>query len=325
MKHISVLMSVYNEPLDWLKSSIESILSQTFTEFEFIIINDNPARQELRDVLQSYKNQDERIRIIENPENLGLTKSLNIGLKEAKGKYIARMDGDDISLGERLKLQYQFLEKNSNIFLVGTSVQTIDQNGTLKEKVIKHNNHKQIANDMFTNRLPFYHPTIMFRNRGLLYRENFQTTQDYDFYLNSLSKGEEFGNLKGVLYYYRVSNKSVSMNRRRKQVLYKKLALKFYHERLRDGCDSYDKLDFNDDEQLIKFLGITSNKLEAEALRETMIFALGAGDYEAAQQAFWNYKNHNPKKTEKLILWLFIAFPRIHKLYRKLRYQILRA
>jgi len=91
-------MSVYNEPLDWLKSSIGSILNQTFREFEFIIINDNPARQELRDVLQSYKNQDERIRIIENLENLGLTESLNKGLAEAKGKYIARMDGDDISL-----------------------------------------------------------------------------------------------------------------------------------------------------------------------------------------------------------------------------------
>ena len=317
-------MSVYNEPLDWLKGSIESILNQTFTEFEFIIVNDNPAGEELRDILKKYKNQDERITIIENPENLGLTKSLNIGIKEAKTKYIARMDADDISLPERLKLQYQFLEKNSDVFLVGTSVQIFDQNGQTKDKVIKTQDHDQIVSSLLGGKLAFYHPTIIFRNENMLYRENFQTTQDYDLYLNILSKGKRFANLKDVLYYYRVSNKSISMNKRRKQIIYKKLAFKFYYERLQKAGDSYSQLDFNDDPALIKFLDIDRDKLEAEALRETIVFALGAGDNKAARQAFAAYKNHNPQKAEKFILGLFIAFPHLHKLYRKLRYQILR-
>ena len=317
-------MSVYNEPLDWLKGSIESILNQTFTEFEFIIVNDNPAGEELQDILKKYKNQDERITIIENPENLGLTKSLNIGIKEAKAEYIARMDADDISLPERLKLQYQFLEKNSDVFLVGTSVQIFDQNGQTKDKVIKTQDHDQIVSSLLGGKLAFYHPTIIFRNENMLYRENFQTTQDYDLYLNILSKGKRFANLKDVLYYYRVSNKSISMNKRRKQIIYKKLAFKFYYERLQKAGDSYSQLDFNDDPALIKFLDIDPDKLESEALRETIVFALGAGDNKAARQAFVAYKSRNPQKTEKIILGLFVTFPHIHKLYRKLRYQILR-
>jgi len=324
MKNISVLMSVYNEPLDWLKGSIESILNQTFTEFEFIIVNDNPAGEELRDILKKYKNQDERITIIENPENLGLTKSLNIGIKEAKTKYIARMDADDISLPERLKLQYQFLENNSDVFLVGTSVQIFDQNWQTKGRVIKTQDHNQIVSSLLGGKLAFYHPTIMFRNENMFYRENFQTTQDYDLYLNVLSKGRKFANLKDVLYYYRVSNKSISMNKRRKQIIYKKLAFKFYYERLQKAGDSYIQLDFDDDPALIKFLDIDSDKLESEALRETIVFALGAGDYKAAQQAFTHYKKYNADKAEKLILWLFLTFPSLHKLYRKIRYEILK-
>jgi len=325
MKNISVVMSVYNEPLDWLKGSIESILNQTFAEFEFIIINDNPAAKELADVLKSYMNKDERITIIENPENLGLTKSLNIGIKQAKAKYIARMDADDISLPERLKLQYRFLENNSDVFLIGTSVQIFDPNGQTKDSVIKPQDHDRLVNNLLGGKLAFYHPTIMFRNENMFYREKFQTTQDYDLYLNILSKGKRFANLKDVLYYYRVSNKSISMNKRRKQIIYKKLAFKFYYERLQKAGDSYSHLDFNDDPALIKFLDIDPDKLEAEALRETIAFALGAGDYKAARRAFAAYKSRNPQKTEKFILRLFITFPLLHKLYRKLRYQILRA
>ena len=228
------------------------------------------------------------------------------------------MDADDISLPERLKLQYQFLEKNSDVFLVGTSVQIFDQNGQTKDKVIKTQDHDQIVSSLLGGKLAFYHPTIIFRNENMLYRENFQTTQDYDLYLNILSKGKRFANLRDVLYYYRVSNKSISMNKRRKQIIYKKLAFKFYYERLQKAGDSYSQLDFNDDPALIKFLDIDPDKLESEALWETIVFALGAGDYKAARQAFAAYKNHNPQKAEKFILGLFIAFPHLHKLYRKL-------
>ena len=100
--------------------------------------------------------------------------------------------------------------------------------------------------------------------------------------------------------------------------------MKFYYEKLQNGCDSYDKLDFDNEEQLVKFTGIPLDKLEAEAFREKTVFALGIGDYEAAGQAFQCYKKYDVQKTEKLILWLFLTFPSLYGLYRKLRYEILK-
>jgi hypothetical protein len=114
------------------------------------------------------------------------------------------------------------------------------------------------------------------------------------------------------------------MTKKRRQVILGKVALKFYYEKLQNGCDSYDKLDFNNEEELVKFTGIPLDKLEAEALRETIVFALGAGDYEAARQAFQCYKKYNVPKTENLLLWLFLTFPWLYGLYRKLRYEILK-
>lgn len=317
-------MSVYNEPLDWLKGSIESVLGQTFGDFEFIIVNDNPGRGDIRDLLEHYRGGDNRIVVITNDENLGLTKSLNKAIKAAEGKYIARMDADDVSLPERLALQYQFLEENDDIFLVGSSVKIIDQKGAVRHSAVKHTNHKEIVQDMFGGRLALYHPTIMFRNEGFLYKEHFETAQDYDFYLNLLSKNKKFANLRDILLHYRVSNRSISMISKRKQVLAGKLAMKFYYERLETGSDSYDKLDFGDEDCLLRFLGLSADQLEREALRKSIIFALAAGEVEAAKQAFGKYRRYDCPTADKIILSLFVKFPRLHGFYRKLRYEILR-
>jgi hypothetical protein len=233
------------------------------------------------------------------------------------------MDADDISLPERFELQYRFLENHPDIFLVGTSVQIMDQNGLLKEKAIRHSSHKRLVNDILTGRLAFYHSTIMFRNEGFLYRGKI-ACEDYDLYLNLLLKNKKFSNIKEVCLHYRMSGQSISMTKKRRQVIQSKLALKFYHEKLQSGCDSYDKLNFDDEEQLVSFLGIPLDRLEAEIFRETIVFALGAGDYEGAQQAFQSYKKYNPEKTEEFVLWLFLTFPWLRKLYRKLRYEILK-
>lgn len=324
MKTISVLMSVYNEPLAWLRASIESILGQTHEDFEFIIVMDNPARSDISDLLDQYAKSDGRIRLIANDENLGLTKSLNKAIKAAQGKYIARMDGDDVALPERLALQYEFLEKNEDIFLAGSSVEIIDEDGAIRHSAIKHTKHQEIVQDMFHGRLAMYHPTIMFRNEGALYREKFETAQDYDFYLNLLSANKRFGNLKDILLRYRISNRSISMGRKRKQVLSGKLAKKFYYERLESGSDSYSKLDFSDEGRLLEFVGVSSDELEAESLKKSIVFALAAGDVAAARQAFGSYKKHKAAKSDKFLLSLFVAFPRLHGFYRKLRYEILK-
>lgn len=206
-------MAVYNEPAEWLDGSIGSILTQTFKEFEFIIINDNPDRDELRAILKRYSESDGRIRIIENEQNIGLAKSLNEGLKKAKGKYIARMDSDDISLPERLEMQHRFLEKHTDIFLTGCSAQIMDRNGKLREKAIKEGLHEDIVKAMLAGKLAFYHPTIMFRNEGFLYREKLDGVEDYDLYLGLLHNGKKFGNIQETVFCYRMSGQSVSITK----------------------------------------------------------------------------------------------------------------
>ena len=104
---ISVLMSVYNGE-KYLREAIDSILNQTFTNFEFIIIDD-ASTDDSNAIIKKYT--DKRIKLVENPQNMGLTKSLNRGLKISLGKYIARLDSDDLAFPNRLKEQYEFMEK----------------------------------------------------------------------------------------------------------------------------------------------------------------------------------------------------------------------
>jgi len=113
---ISVIMSVYNGE-KYLREAIESILNQTFRDFEFIIINDG-STDKTSEILSSYN--DPRIVIINNKRNIGLTKSLNKGLKMVKGEYIARQDADDVSLPERLERMVNFLDMNRDVGLLGS-------------------------------------------------------------------------------------------------------------------------------------------------------------------------------------------------------------
>ena len=122
-KLISVIMSVYNETNEELESSVNSILSQTYKNLEFIIIDDNPDNARIRNFL---KNQtDPRIRVIYNTENKGLVYSLNLALDNTNGSVIARMDADDIAESNRLEKEFLFLKKN-DLDLVGSWIKLID-------------------------------------------------------------------------------------------------------------------------------------------------------------------------------------------------------
>ena len=137
MPIVSVIMSIYKEPLEWLHESIDSILYQTFKDFEFIIICDNPEYKEGIELLNEYRKKDDRIIIINNVKNIGLTKSLNKGLAVAKGKYIARMDADDIAMPNRFEHQITYLDKNTDLVAIGSSVSIIDEKGR-KTGTIRH-------------------------------------------------------------------------------------------------------------------------------------------------------------------------------------------
>lgn len=208
---ISVIMSVYNEPLDWVQESIDSILQQTFGNFEFIIINDNPNNKELFDFLTANKIKDNRIIIINNDENIGLTKSLNKGLERAKGEYIARMDADDISLPERFEKQINLLNTNHIIGICGTGIKTF---GRVENIIL----NPETMDDMclFLDS-PFAHPTVMFRKKilkGHGYDEAFKVSQDYALWARLYKEGNQFYNLQEVLLHYRNSEIQISSHRK---------------------------------------------------------------------------------------------------------------
>ena len=208
---ISVVMSVYNSS-KYLKKSIESILEQSFRDFEFIIIDDG-SNDGTIDILKKYKETDDRIILLENENNLGLTKNLNIGMALAKYEYIARMDADDISLADRFQKQFDVLEKNTNIDIVGTYCTDINENDIIigsRELPIFHEAIKK----SIVKFNPIIHPTVMFRKSSVMsfggYNELYRTTQDYALWFDALSHGLRFYNLPEKLLLYRVNDNYLS-------------------------------------------------------------------------------------------------------------------
>jgi glycosyltransferase involved in cell wall biosynthesis len=213
---VSVVMSIYKEPIEWISLSIDSILKQTFSDFEFIIINDFPERDENRDVLNKFLLLDDRITIIENKKNIGLTKSLNIGLEHAKGKYIARMDADDISMHTRFEKQYQYMEDNPDCILLGTCAYIIDEAGKKIGKLLYPENHSEIEQTMILKN-SLNHPTFFYRKSileefDINYSEDYPYAEDYDFGCNLIFKGQVH-NLQEKLLKYRKSKQQIGQSK----------------------------------------------------------------------------------------------------------------
>lgn len=225
---------------EYIDSSIKSILDQTLCDFEFIIIDDG-CDYDLFKIVRQFN--DKRIIYIRNPRNIGLTVSLVKAMEKSKGKYIARHDAGNISLKNRLEKQYKFLEENSRYYLVGSSVELIDEDGDTICNLIANDDP-----DYIKKKLPAYncinHSTIMFRNTGEAgYRKKFKYSQDYDFYLNLLSRNLMLVNIGEVLLKERIIKSSITYSRREEQEFYKKLAQRFYNERIKSGSDSYSLFD----------------------------------------------------------------------------------
>lgn len=210
---ISVVISIYNEPEIWLRESIDSILNQTFSDFEFIIINDNPERELNNTILTEYQSKDKRIVIITNEVNIGLTKSLNIGIKIAKGKYLARMDADDIALPTRFEKQVNYLENNKEYVACGSRASVINEKGKIINKLLVPIKDSSIRSQFIIGN-PMIHPSLMIckdvlKANKLLYDENLRYSQDYELIRNLLSFGK-LHNLKDKLIFYRKSSKQIS-------------------------------------------------------------------------------------------------------------------
>lgn len=245
---VSVVMSVYNEET-YLRSAIESVLNQTFKDFEFIIINDCSTDKTV-DILKEFEAKDNRIILFEKPINKGFkgfVENLNIGISKARGKYIARMDADDYCLPDRFEKQFNFLEENPEVFLTGSSMILMNEND---EEIGKMNALSQP--DLIRKRTkidnPIFHPTIMFRNEpDLIYRDKFYACEDFDFHLRKLSENRILHNIPQPLLKYRILESSIS---RKGNSFVKRLFLEqaktFYNQRIKSGQDGYENFDENE-------------------------------------------------------------------------------
>lgn len=249
---ITVLMPVYNGE-KYLIEAMDSILNQTFEDFEFLIINDG-SRDKSEEIVRSF--QDKRIRIVNNERNLGLSESLNKGVTLSKAPYIARQDCDDVSDSRRLELQIEAIKRDSFLGLLGTKYTHINA------KSEKYDEVKVLLNDdEIKAALPqhncFAHGSVMFPRRiGLElggFRKKCFATEDYDLWLR-ISEKYKVSNLRDNLYFLRRGTETLSTNNLKKQILYHLLVSQLAKERLCIGNDSLDKLKLSNRDELQKCL-----------------------------------------------------------------------
>ncbi len=299
---ISILMSSYNDG-QFIEESILSMLGQTFSDFEFIITNDGSTDDTL-DIIKRHAKLDKRIVVIDNKKNLGFIRSLNKGLKIAKGKYIARMDADDVSLPHRLKVQYDYLEKHKDIFLVGSYAINMDESGK-KISLFKPPTDPKIISKTFEKYNCMYHNTIMFANTGEYhYRTKMMYTEDNDLYLRCLSDGKKIANIPQFLVKYRRRPNSVSFSKRGKQMLFSQKARDFYFQRLRNGKDDYDKFNPRD------ILNMDMEKSKNPIVLESQIIAkFAVNDLKSSRKIILKYfRLHGFFNRPKLFLYLMATY-----------------
>ncbi len=202
---ISILMSVYNQTNHKaLEQAIDSMLNQTFSNFEFLIYDDGSCEKE-RTFLQKVTKKDSRIRLLHGERNQGLAYGLNQCLKQAKGNYVVRMDADDISEKERLQVQKEFLDVHLEYAFVGTNALLFDEQGIWGVR----NMAKQPNAKDFLKYSPYIHPSVMFRKKVLEevngYRVSKDTLrcEDYDLFMRLYCKGLYGCNMEEPLFYYR--------------------------------------------------------------------------------------------------------------------------
>lgn len=199
MPKVSVLMPIYKTQEEHLRAAIESILSQTFTDFEFLILDDCPDEPR-EDIVKSYN--DERIKYSRNTQNLGISTSRNKLIDMAQGEYLAVFDHDDISLPERLAKEVAYLDANPQCGVVSCAFKKMIENSIN----VNPEDNEQITLKMFVS-CAVLHPAAMIRKAtldrlNLRYEEKFSPAEDYALWCRMIDK-TEFHNLPEVLFYYR--------------------------------------------------------------------------------------------------------------------------
>jgi|WetSurMetagenome_2_1015567.scaffolds.fasta_scaffold245919_1 glycosyltransferase EpsE len=205
---VSVIMATYNDKPELLVKAIDSIINQTEKDLELIIVDDSNDENTIR-TLSLYSNIEKRIHLIRSPQRLGFVASLNKGFFLAKGKYIARMDGDDISMPMRLQKELSFLENNPQYDIIGSSVNIINEYDYITAEIkFPKMGLRLLLFSIF--RCPLQHGDIMMRrtifDKGLIYDESFKKAEDLELWLRAIKEGHKLYNLKETLYSFRIQN-----------------------------------------------------------------------------------------------------------------------
>ncbi len=207
MIKLSVLMTVYNEQ-EYIKKAIKSVLSQSFRDFEFIIVDDG-STDNTKESIKSFK--DSRIKYYYTGKNKGFTNLNNIanfGIDKCKGEYVARIDADDICLKDRFKIQIEYLDKHSKIFMIGGGCDIIDEDGNVINIIKKRSYPSILYKYHIINSNPFIHSSVMFRNENLSF-PLYPHWRDIYMYINMIREGKRLKNISDKLVQYRINSHSI--------------------------------------------------------------------------------------------------------------------
>lgn len=310
-------MSAYNSER-FIESAIKSVLEQSFTDFEFLITDDGSSDR-TPDIVNSFR--DERIIFYQNKDNngfKGFVKNLNLMLEQAKGKYIARMDSDDIWHKEKLEKQVSFLKKNPDIYLAGChKANLINQDGK-RLGIFSLIPDNESFYKYLSKRNPIIHPSIVFTKEKIdtKYRWKLFYTEDYDFHLMNVSKGAKYHSSQEILMDYRVLDNSLShhhSNRTLIAALFKEKAKEFYRQRMLHGTDRYDDFDPDD---ILNILDM-NHKNDLETLLIALRFSFIAGLEEDFDTLIEKIRKFYYKKSIPLLYKIIsIHFGFFQKIYR---------
>lgn len=309
---VTVLMPAFNAE-DYISEAISSVLNQTFKDFEFLIINDG-SNDLTETIIKSFK--DERIRYI-SQSNCGVSATLNHGLQLAKGKYIARMDADDICFPDRLEFQYTFMQKHPDYVLIGSDVKYIDMNGEFLYVYRNIGHSDEEIRNRIENYCPFIHSTVFYIKEIALelggYDLKAHTFEDYHLWIKFINKGK-VRNFKRELLTVRLNPQSVTIDENHRGKRFKELKNKILFADQTISEQEEDEL-----KEILKLQGSMSYKLFSYHTLLAKKYLWNNFNPEKSRMHILKALHLNKTKLTGYILYLFSFFPKtvIDIIYKK--------
>lgn len=284
-KKVSILMGIYNGEA-YLEEALESILDQTYTNWECIVIDDC-STDKTPEILKTYIQRDRRFRCYRNEENQKLPGSLNRAIKEAEGTYFVRMDADDVCRRDRIEKQVEYMEKHPELDLSCGRCFIWDQDGILPTNMQRRGD-ADAAGALFLFFNPILHPGVIAKGevmRSFLYDPRFTCTEDFELWIRMLIAGKKIGVQEDFLMIYRIHGQQVTVTKRELQkIQYQKSIEKFYRhflfelnsrelQFLTEGIYLRDDCDF---ERCVSFLKkvIAENKKHKRMKPKAVLYAV---------------------------------------------------